>query len=161
MKLDYEDKVDLKTSSVPRKNKVTADDMNEIKQVVNHNASELLWTNENPDDDFAIQTITLPENNYQFYRIEFKYYKTSTTYLYEEVKVGNNVNLSAIVPYTPGLESTSTPIYMAIGYRPNCTTSSNSVGITKCYQSTTNVSTKVIGTKEYTIPTRIWGFNLE
>lgn len=37
MKIDYEDKVDLKTSSEPRRNKVTADDMNEIKQVVNHN----------------------------------------------------------------------------------------------------------------------------
>lgn len=161
MKITYDDKVNLKTSSLPRQNKATADDFNEIKEVVNHNASELLWTNENPNNDFAIQTITLPENNYQFYRIEFKYYKTSTTYLYEEVEVGNDVNLSAILPYTPSLESASVPIYIAIGYRPNCTTSSNSVGITKCYQSTTNGSTKVVGTNEYTIPTRIWGFNLE
>lgn len=161
MKITYNDKTSLVTSPLPNENKVTDDDMNEIKQVVNHNASELLWTNENPDDNFEIQTITLPGNDYQFYRIEFKYYKSSTTYLYEEVEVGNNVNLSAILPYTPNLESTSVPIYIAIGHRPNCTTSNNSVGITKCYQSTSNTSTKVVGTNEYVIPTRIWGFNLE
>lgn len=37
MQITYEDKVNLHTSAVPRKNKVTDADLNEIKQVVNHN----------------------------------------------------------------------------------------------------------------------------
>lgn len=48
MKLEYENKVDLITSPLPRKNKATADDFNEIKEVVNKNAGDLLWENENP-----------------------------------------------------------------------------------------------------------------
>ena len=48
MKLEYEDKVNLITSPLPRKNKVTADDFNDIKEVVNKNAGDLLWENESP-----------------------------------------------------------------------------------------------------------------
>lgn len=48
MKLEYEDKVNLITSPLPRKNKATADDFNDIKEVVNKNAGDLLWENESP-----------------------------------------------------------------------------------------------------------------
>ena len=48
MKLEYENKVNLITSPLPRKNKVTADDLNDIKEVVNKNAGDLLWENESP-----------------------------------------------------------------------------------------------------------------
>lgn len=37
MKLEYEDKVNLVTSAIPRKNKATAEDFNDIKTVVNAN----------------------------------------------------------------------------------------------------------------------------
>ena len=37
MKITYNDKTSLVTSPLPNENKVTDDDMNEIKQVVNHN----------------------------------------------------------------------------------------------------------------------------
>lgn len=44
-KITYEDKIPIKTDeTVARKNKVTAEDFNEIKEVVNANA-ELLETN--------------------------------------------------------------------------------------------------------------------
>lgn len=46
MKITYEDKVSLVTSPLPRKNKVTSTDMNEIKEVVNANSLET-GTNEN------------------------------------------------------------------------------------------------------------------
>jgi hypothetical protein len=48
MKLEYENKVNLITSPLPRKNKATADDFNEIKEVVNKNVGNLLCTNPNP-----------------------------------------------------------------------------------------------------------------
>jgi hypothetical protein len=39
-KINYDDKVSLTSSPLPRANKCTADDLNEIKQVVNENADE-------------------------------------------------------------------------------------------------------------------------
>lgn len=39
--ITYDDKVSLKTSPLPNANKCTADDLNEIKTVVNENATEL------------------------------------------------------------------------------------------------------------------------
>lgn len=45
MKITYEDKVNLQTSAVPRKNKVTDADFNEIKQVVNTNAGVVIYNN--------------------------------------------------------------------------------------------------------------------
>lgn len=41
MKITYDDKVNLKTSSLPRQNKATANDFNEIKQVVNINETPI------------------------------------------------------------------------------------------------------------------------
>lgn len=41
MKITYDNKVNLKTSSLPRQNKATADDFNEIKQVVNTNETPI------------------------------------------------------------------------------------------------------------------------
>lgn len=40
-KITYDDKVSLTTSALPKANKCTDDDLNEIKQVVNNNADEL------------------------------------------------------------------------------------------------------------------------
>ena len=40
-KITYDDKVSLTTSALPRTNKCTDDDLNEIKQVVNNNADEI------------------------------------------------------------------------------------------------------------------------
>lgn len=60
-KIEYEDKVDLQIwGSVPDKNKVKAEDMNEIKDVVNNNEKELVGTQtklekvEKEFDDYAI-----------------------------------------------------------------------------------------------------------
>lgn len=60
-KIEYEDKVDLQIwGSVPDKNKVKAEDMNEIKDVVNNNEKELVETQtklekvEKEFDDYAI-----------------------------------------------------------------------------------------------------------
>lgn len=51
MKITYDDKVSLTTSALPRANKCTDDDLNEIKEVVNNNDDT---TNQNSSD---IQTL--------------------------------------------------------------------------------------------------------
>lgn len=72
MKITYTDKTSLNTDpSIPVTNKVTDDDMNEIKNVVNSNDTSLdkvkgtiLWTNSSPSSNFASQTITLSSDDY-------------------------------------------------------------------------------------------------
>lgn len=49
-KITYDDKVSLSTSPLPRANKCTDDDLNEIKQVVNDNADELSENTTNIDN---------------------------------------------------------------------------------------------------------------
>lgn len=52
MKIEYDDKTSLTTSPLPRANKCTAEDLNEIKEVVNTNADGL---NENTSNIEQIQ----------------------------------------------------------------------------------------------------------
>lgn len=50
-KIDYENKIGLQNDeNVPNKNKVTDDDMNEIKETVNNNADELTTAQQNIED---------------------------------------------------------------------------------------------------------------
>lgn len=49
MQITYDDKVSLTTSPLPRANKATAEDFNEIKRVVNANASATIITTANTD----------------------------------------------------------------------------------------------------------------
>lgn len=65
--ITYANKVNLnENSGIAEINKITDANMNEIKSVVNNNATELsnlqgtiLWTNSSPTSSFAAQTITL------------------------------------------------------------------------------------------------------
>lgn len=58
-KITYDDKISLTTSALPRANKCTDDDLNEIKQVVNDNADEL---DENTTNIEELQGTILFEN---------------------------------------------------------------------------------------------------
>lgn len=63
-KITYDDKISLTTSALPRANKCTDDDLNEIKQVVNDNADEL---DENTTNIEELATnITDLENKFNF-----------------------------------------------------------------------------------------------
>lgn len=121
--ITYDNKVDLQVATnIANINKVTASDMNEIKDVVNSHADDIdelnapekwvsvgttaptdgrkvwfktidnsivvnnqewfsrpkvLWTNPNPTNSFASQTITLNDSlaNYSYYEILYKTYK--------------------------------------------------------------------------------------
>jgi hypothetical protein len=105
MKLEYENKVNLITSPLPRKNKVTADDLNDIKEVVNKNAGDLLWENESPTSGMAEDTtIELDLSEYQSVRIIFKVNATTTTmgesrYVQREIEVGYRSNVDHITPF--------------------------------------------------------------
>lgn len=101
--ITYSNKVALnENQSVADINKVKADDMNEIKTVVNNNATEtsknttdianitgtILWTNPNPTSAFASQTITLSSDDYDMLEIftsnagSFKILKGQNTTLF-------------------------------------------------------------------------------
>lgn len=77
--ITYDDKSYLnQNSDIADVNKVNDSDMNEIKSVVNNNATELtnitgqiLWTNPNPTSNFVAQTITLNSDDYDMYEVIF------------------------------------------------------------------------------------------
>lgn len=106
MKIEYENKVNLTTSSLPRRNKVIDEDMNEIKQVVNQNAGTLLWTNPNPTSGMAQgEVIDLDLSNYASVKIIFKVDAQATTmntsrYLEREIEVGYRTSVDHVTPYT-------------------------------------------------------------
>ena len=108
MKIEYDDKTSLTTSSLPRANKCTAEDLNEIKEVVNTNADEL---NENTSNIEEIQqevaklngtilfenangvgsgtNITLSETSANYSYLEIFYGRSSTENTLSSVKVEN------------------------------------------------------------------------
>lgn len=103
--IQYNDKVDLNTTSVANINKVSASDLNEIKGVVNNNSVILqntlgkkLWENQNPSASFSSQTITLSESlaNYNCYEIVFKQSAQNERYFTTgKIPVGHGTILSA------------------------------------------------------------------
>lgn len=105
MKIEYENKVNLTTSSLPRRNKVIDEDMNEIKQVVNQNAGTLLWTNPNPTSGMAQgEVIDLDLSNYASVKIIFKVDASTTTmassrYIEREIEIGYRSSIDHITPY--------------------------------------------------------------
>lgn len=82
-KITYDDKISLTTSALPRANKCTDDDLNEIKQVVNDNADKLDENTANIEglqgtilyesNDGTSENITLTDdsNNYNFIDVSF------------------------------------------------------------------------------------------
>ena len=97
-KITYLDKVALnEKADIPDINKVKANDMNEIKNVVNglvktkktisdeetyacnyinDVSGKILWTNPNPTNNFGAQTIAIDFSNYDMYEVVF--YQSTT-----------------------------------------------------------------------------------
>lgn len=100
--INWDNKSDINTTATPRSNKVVADDMNEIKSVVNTNATLMgnlanlnttdktsvvnainevitnsepvtLWTNPSPNNKFGSQSIALSSSDYSY--LEIYYYE--------------------------------------------------------------------------------------
>lgn len=105
MNITYENKVNLNTSALPRRNKVTDADMNEIKSVVNQNAGVLLW--ENDTLTWAVPqgtSIDLDLSSYQSVKIIFIADANATTpqtrrFIEREIEVGLRSSVDHITPY--------------------------------------------------------------
>lgn len=112
MKIEYDDKTSLTTSPLPRANKCTAEDLNEIKEVVNTNADELDTNTNNITDIQQALTdldnkikgttlfenvsgigsgtdITLSETSANFDYLEIFYGRSSTENTLSSVKIEN------------------------------------------------------------------------
>lgn len=111
--------------SIADKNKCTANDMNEIKSVINNKVGDvtnlnttnktsivgainevkndlsgiLLWENPNPTSSFSAQNITLSSNNYDMLEIFYYSYTDRLTVNSVRVKKGQDANLMAIFQY--------------------------------------------------------------
>ena len=101
VQINYDTKSDINTTATPSQNKVSANDMNEIKSVVNTNATSMgdlanlnttdktsvvnainevitnsdpvtLWTNPSPNNNFAATQVTLSSEDYNY--LEIYYY---------------------------------------------------------------------------------------
>lgn len=114
-KITYSTKSDINTTATPEVNKVTAADMNEIKNVVNNNDDALtntnvvlsnikgtvLWTNPNPTSDFSSQTITLSSDDYDVLEFFYGYDTSGVRVVSERTIKGNGVQFdvySTVVP---------------------------------------------------------------
>lgn len=102
--ITYANKVNLnENSGIAEINKITDANMNEIKSVVNNNATELsnlkpvlLWTNPNPTSSFASQTITLSSNDYDMLKVIYLYNLTSGLAGAQELYKGYGTRISYI-----------------------------------------------------------------
>lgn len=161
MKIDYEDKVNLTTSALPDRNKISDTDMNKIKNVVNANSGTLLWTNPNPDSDFAGQSIDFGStNDFEYYRIIWKPIKNSTYTIVQDIELKGGDTLTqcsftSIIPYTPG---GSTSGYLSVQYRSGVA-NDEGIAITDCTHYFTNNNTKDDPANNYMIPVKIYGYS--
>lgn len=139
--IEYDEKVDLNTTSVANINKVSASDLNEIKGVVNNNSVILqntlgnkLWENQNPTASFPSQTITLSESlaNYSCYEIIFKQSSPNERYMTTgKIPVGHGTILGYV---------TSNNSYRATG----STVSGNTISFENAYVGSTSNNGVVI-----------------
>lgn len=121
--ITYSNKVALnENQSVADINKVKANDMNEIKAVVNNNATEtsknttdianisgtILWTNPNPNSSFASQTVTLSSDNFDVY--EVIYISEATGTLNSLLKTVKSVKYYDTILETTNPLGSTTPI---------------------------------------------------
>lgn len=134
--ISYDTKSDIETSSVPNNNKVSANDLNEIKQVVNQIANlvgdgdnligasniidylmnrtraSIIWTNPNPGDSFSAQTTSLNESldNYDEYEILSLQSTTNSRLMSSgRIPVGNGTILGMVTSF-PTFRPTSVSV---------------------------------------------------
>lgn len=106
--IQYQNKVALNTNpEIADINKVTDNDMNEIKSVVNNNANEfnnyqknkiVLWENSDTTTNFATQTVTLSEpiENFNYYTVLFYQAANSNLTISASAKAGDTIRAITI-----------------------------------------------------------------
>ena len=175
--IGYADKADINVNSnVPDTNKVKADDMNEIKTVVNsnsnlmgdvstltgstdivdylvdHTSATLLWTNSSmgADDYFNQQNINLSSGDYDV--LEVFYYDYSKNKRFSSVRVpkGKPINLIALFDY-------NNKVYM--GMRTLYYNNSTQLWANDCYAAITATALSNLTTSnQWCVPAYIVGY---
>lgn len=120
-KITYDDKISLTTSELPRANKCTDDDLNEIKQVVNDNADELDENTTNieglqgtilfENEDGVNTNIVLSESAVNFNYIEIFYARKGSSTIFSSVKVENPDGKYVQLSFNHSPVSTTMQIY--------------------------------------------------
>lgn len=133
MKITFENKV---APQVSDDYKVTSNDINEIKRVVNTNwlslKGKILWTNPNPDIEFASKNVTLLTSDYDIYEV---FYKTSVS---ENLLTSSkSIKGVGITLYGIGVRATNTPMRVRNASYVSDTTLNFDNGYTGTNQTTT------------------------
>lgn len=153
-RITYDDKVSLTTSQLPRVNKCTDTDLNEIKSVVNSHADEL----ELIQEDSGWLQVTLTN--------QFQAYNEESTNIPKYRKVGNLVEIRGIVAPTSNIPAGTSPVIaftLPSGFRPSgsqryfiCQGSGRNVWLLTVYPDG-NVGVSRYGTTSIIdIPTTAW-----
>lgn len=155
--ITYDDKVYInQNSTIPNINKVNDTDMNEIKSVVNNNATELtnitgtlLWANPNPTSSFSAQSITLSSSDYDV--LEVFYYDWTSSKRMRSVKAtkGEWISLDMMFRY-------NVKAYM--GVRQIEPLSDTSLNIETCYSLVDNGSFAYNDYPNWCVPVYIIGY---
>lgn len=137
-KITYENKETLNAQpSIADKNKVSSNDMNEIKTVVNNNDDTLnaqgtlitnitgtiLWTNSNPTGNFNPQNITLSSSDYDMLEIFYIDYQSTKRMMSVRAIKQKNILLNSLFIFNNGL-------YM--GERPITYTNATTLSVEDC-----------------------------
>ena len=174
--IGYSDKADINVNSnVPDTNKVKADDMNEIKSVVNSNSNlmgdvaniddtsivdylnnhtkgTLLWTNTNMGDDdyFTSQSIFIDMSPYDIIEVFFFDYSKTKRYSSVRVPKGKPINLTTMFDYN----SKSYAGFRTIYYR-----NSGELWTNDCYAIITANAFSSLGvSNQWCVPVYIVGY---
>lgn len=182
VQINYNTKSDINTTATPSQNKVSAADMNEIKSVVNTNATLLgdltnldttdktsvvnavnevitnsepttLWENTNPLSPFSSQPIGLASGDYKF--LEIYYYEWSgDSYSWKDLKCAR-----VIKGYNTVLEAIIS--YNSKGYisaRRVRYTNATTLQVDTCYSLIIESAFQTTSTDAFCIPVKILGY---
>lgn len=172
--ITYEDKVQLQDdSSIEDIYKCKADNLNEIKTVVNENYEELqtlettvqtlatkvatpklkvLWQNSSPTSSFSSQTVTLSSDDYDYLIVFYKFYGTGTQLSTELALKGFGAYLNIASDYNAGSAT-----YYSAGYiRTMSRSSDTSFSFSSCYVRYGS-STSRTEANSYLVPYAIYG----
>ena len=182
VQINYNTKSDINTTATPSQNKVSAADMNEIKSVVNTNATLMgdleklnttdktsvvnainhvitnsqpvtLWTNLSPGSNFSASQVTLSSGDYKF--LEIYYYEWSgDPYSWKDLKCAR-----VIKGYNTVLEAIiSRDGKGYIGARRVRYTNATTLQIDTCYSLIIDSAFLTTPTDAFCVPVKILGY---
>lgn len=137
--ITFADKSDINNNeSTPIQNKITGDNCNEIKTVVNAGVNQInnltgqiLWTNSDPTSNFSSQTITLSSDDYDVLEIFFAYTTGGTRTTSHRFLKGTGASLEIFFDINVGSSQSTSFAQRLISY-----SNDTSLDITDCGKRT-------------------------